>query len=94
MAHEITHEPDANRYTLTVDGELVCVVDYSRNGNSISLTRTYTLPPHRGHGYAGELVEYVVNDIEKTSSARIVPSCWYVSDWFEKHTDRAELLTR
>ncbi|MCU1443302.1 MAG: acetyltransferase [Cryobacterium sp.] len=94
MAHEITHEPDAFRYTLTFDGELACVVDYTVNGDAIALTRTYTPPSHRGHGYAGQLVEYVVNDIESTTDSKVVPSCSYVSDWFDKHPERSAMLTR
>jgi predicted GNAT family acetyltransferase len=94
MAHHLAHEPDARRYALRIDDQLVCVVDYAINGNIIALTRTYTLPPHRGHGYAAELVEFAVNDIEATTDYRIVSSCWYVSDWFQAHPERAALLTR
>jgi len=94
MAHELAHEPDDRRYTLRVDGQLACLVDYVVNGDGIALTRTYTEPPHRGHGYAAEIVDFAVNDIEKTTDYRIVSSCWYVSEWFEKHPERAALLTR
>jgi len=94
MAHEFAHEPDDRRYTLRVDGQVACIVDYAINGNIIALTRTYTQPPHRGHGYAAELVEFAVTDIEATTDYRIVSSCWYVSSWFDKHPDRAGLLTR
>ncbi|TFB50326.1 N-acetyltransferase [Cryobacterium tagatosivorans] len=94
MAHEFAHEPDDRRYTLRVEGQLACIVDYVINGNLIALTRTYTQPPQRGHGYAAELVEFAVDDIEKTTSCRIVSSCWYVTEWFDKHPERAELLAR
>lgn len=91
---EFAHEPDAKRYVLRIGGRLVCVVDYAINGSSISLTRTYTQPADRGHGFAAELVEYAVNDIGAGSDRRIVPMCWYAGDWFEKHPERAGLLTR
>lgn len=94
MAIEIANEPDANRYTLTVDGTLACVLEYNKNGNAIAFTHTFTPPPFRGKGYAGQLVEYAVDDIEKNTTLRIVPACSYVHDWFEKHTERAGLLTR
>ncbi len=93
-AREFANESDAKRYVLRLDGQLVCIVDYAINGNSISLTRTYTQPARRGHGYAAELVEYAVNDIESASTRRIVPMCWYVGEWFDKHADRADLLAR
>jgi predicted GNAT family acetyltransferase len=91
---EFAHEPDAKRYTLSIDGTLVALADYSINGNSISFHHTYTQPNQRGHGYAGEVVEFAVNDVQSTSTRRIVPMCWYVAEWFDKHPERAELLTR
>lgn len=94
MAHEFANEADANRYTMRIDGDLVGVLSYSINGNAIALTRAYTQPPHRGHGYAAELVEYAVNDIEATGTLRIVPSCWYAAYWFQSHPERSGLLSR
>ncbi len=95
MAIEFAHEPDASRYTLLVDGDLASVVEYKKNGsNAIALTHTFTPPPHRGKGYAGQLVEYVVNDIEQNTSLRILAGCSYVHEWFEKNEDRKVLLER
>lgn len=94
MAQEFTHEPDANRYVLRTDGEIVAVVDYTINANSISFTRTYTNPGKRGRGHAAEIVKYAADDVEAQSSRRIIPMCWYVAQWFDKNPDRAELLTR
>jgi predicted GNAT family acetyltransferase len=94
MAPEFANEPDARRYAMRIGDELVGVLDYAVNGDAIALTRAYTQPPHRGRGYAAELVEYAVNDIESSSTRRIVPSCWYVSDWFQAHPERAGLLGR
>ena len=94
MAHELTHEPDVRRYTLRVDDELACFVDYVVNGDAIVLTSTYTEPTHRGHGYAAEIVEFAVNDIETTTDYRIASTCSYVTYWFDLHPERAALLTR
>ncbi len=77
-----------------MDDEIAAVVDYSINGSAISFTHTYTAPPRRGQGLAGEIVTFAVDHVEETTDLRIVPMCWYVSDWFEKNPDRAELLTR
>jgi uncharacterized protein len=94
MATEFSDQTDANRYAMHVDGELVGVLDYKILGDSISLTRSFTSPDHRGKGYAGQLVEYAVDDIEKNGSRHIVPMCWYVAEWFDKHPERAGLLQR
>ncbi|MBW8871081.1 MAG: N-acetyltransferase [Leifsonia sp.] len=94
MATEFSDQKDASRYAMHIDGELVGVLDYRILGDSISLTRAFTVPQHRGKGYAAQLVEYAVDDIEKNGARHIVPMCWYVGDWFEAHPERAALLQR
>jgi hypothetical protein len=94
MAVTLAHEPDASRYTLHVDGALVALADYVINGHSISFNHTYTQPAQRGHGYAADLVEFAMDDVETASDRKVVPMCWYVAEWFDKHPERASLLTR
>ena len=91
---EFANEPDASRYTMRIDGTLVGVLDYAVNGASISFVRSFTNPQYRGNGYAGELVEFAADDVEKSGEKRIVPMCWYVGDWFAEHPERAGLLSR
>src|SRR6478609_5227457 len=86
------HEPDASRYTLFAGSELVSVLDYRDDGRSVAMTRAYTVPTFRGHGYAGELVERAVAELEKAGDRTIVPVCWYVADWFDAHPERAAIL--
>lgn len=92
MTRQLAHEPDARRYTLRVDGELASVLDYRVLGDAVAFTRTFTTPPYRGGGLAGELVEFAVDDVEATSTRHIVPSCWYVAEWFDRHPERRPLL--
>ena len=94
MTKILAHEPDAHRYALRFDDEIVAVADYVINGSSISFNHTYTNPAQRGKGYAGEVVQFAIDDVENTTSLRVVPMCWYVGEWFDKHPERARLLTR
>ncbi len=94
MTTEFAHEPDAQRYTMLIDGQIAAVADYRVNGNSISFHHTFTQPSLRGRGLAAQVVEFAMNDVEKSSGRRVVPMCWYVADWFDKHPERAGLLTR
>ena len=94
MPKQFAHEHDAMRYTLMIDGQLAALADYRINGNSISFTHTYTQPKLRGHGYAAEVVEFAMNDVEATSDRRVLPMCWYVADWFEENPAHKGLLTR
>ncbi len=94
MTPELTHEPDAQRYTLRHGDQLIAVVDYRINGAAVSFTHTYTAPARRGRGHAAEVVAFAVDDIERNSTRRVVPMCWYVADWFAQHPEREALLTR
>lgn len=94
MAKEFLHEVNNRRYTLRIDGELASVVDYAINGKSISFHRTYTSPAQRGKGLAAEVVEFAVHDVETNTDLHIVPMCWYVGDWFDRHPERAGVLSR
>lgn len=87
-----THESDASRYTLRRGDDLVSVLDYRDDGRSVAMTRAYTVPTFRGHGYAGELVERAVTSLEESGDRAIVPVCWYVADWFAAHPERAGIL--
>ena len=94
MAKTFEHEADASRYVLKIDDELVAVADYRINGDAVSFNHTFTNPRLRGHGYAGDIVEFAINDVEKSSERHVVPMCWYVAKWFDEHPERAGLLTR
>lgn len=88
----LTDEKDASRYTLTRDGQLVSVLDYRDDGATVALTRAFTIPTFRGHGYAGVVVEAAVADIESRGDRKVDAVCWYVADWFAAHPERAALL--
>jgi uncharacterized protein len=94
MAVVIEDQPDASRYALLVDGELVSVLDYRLGEGLISFPHTFTKPQHRGHGWAERLVGFAIDDVERGSDRRVVPMCWYVAQWFDAHPERAGLLAR
>ncbi|MET2010598.1 GNAT family N-acetyltransferase [Microbacterium chocolatum] len=87
-----SHETDASRYTLHRGGDLVSVLDYRDDGRTVALTRAYTVPTFRGHGYAAEVVDRAVAEIEGLGDRRVSPVCWYVADWFAAHPERAAIL--
>ncbi|GAA4192283.1 hypothetical protein GCM10022219_12410 [Microbacterium oryzae] len=87
-----THAPEANRYELRRGDDLVSVLDYRDNGQTVALTRAYTNPAHRGHGYAAIVTDRAVAEIEAQGDRRVLPVCWYVADWFAAHPERTAVL--
>lgn len=86
------HEPDASRYTLRRGDDLVSVLDYRDDGRTVAMTRAYTVPTFRGHGYAGEAVDRAVAELERAGDRKVIPVCWYVAEWFAAHPERAGIL--
>lgn len=85
-------EPDASRYTLHRGDDLVSVLDYRDDGRTVAMTRAYTVPTFRGHGYAAEVVDRAVAELEAEGTRSVIPVCWYVADWFAAHPERAGIL--
>jgi len=93
MTHDVTFtdQPDASRFELRVAGELVSVLDYRVNGDTVALTRAFTNPAKRGSGYAAVVTERAVDAIE-AQGRKVLPVCWYVAEWFDEHPERAGVL--
>lgn len=86
------NEPGASRYTLHRGDDLVSVLDYRDDGHTVAMTRAYTVPPFRGNGYAGVLVDRAVADLESRGDRDVQPVCWYVADWFDANPARRGIL--
>ncbi len=69
------------------------VLDYRDDGRTVAMTRAYTIPTFRGHGYAGELVDRAVASLEADGDRRVIPVCWYVAEWFAANPARRGILT-
>lgn len=89
---DMSHEPDAHRYVLRVDGAIASVLEYAEQNGAVSFYHTVTVPTHRNQGYAAQLVEFAVDDVERREAGPIRPSCWFVAEWFDAHPERSALL--
>lgn len=94
MAQEFIHDAANSRYIVTIDGSEASTAIYQLVGNEIRFTETFTPQEYRGKGYAGALVAYAVDDVEKTTDYRVVPVCPFVVTWFDTHPEKNALLTR
>lgn len=92
MATEFVHDEAAHRYTMLVGGEPVSFLEYRDHGSSVVFHHTVTVPRFRGRGFAAQLVEHAVDDVQASGRGPITPSCWFVAEWFDRHPERAALL--
>jgi predicted GNAT family acetyltransferase len=91
---EIRHEADENRYTLWVDNAFVGLTDYHLQGNDIVFTHTEVDPDKRHGGLGGVLVQGALDDVQRSTSHRVVAVCPFVADWIDAHYEYRELTER
>ncbi|HWK19627.1 MAG TPA: GNAT family N-acetyltransferase [Microbacteriaceae bacterium] len=87
--HSFSDNPDARRYELHIDGELIGTADYAVSGDTVAITRVFTRPTHRGQGLAYLTTEYAVDRIV-ADGRKVVPVCWVAERWFGDHPERAD----
>ncbi|MDX2376074.1 N-acetyltransferase [Microbacterium sp. LRZ72] len=88
------NERDASRWTLRRGDDLVSALDYRDDGRTVAMTRAYTNPAFRGNGYAGEVVDRAVAELEAAGGREVIPVCWYVAEWFDAHPERRGILQK
>ena len=89
----VEHAPEAQRFTLTVDGKQVGLLDYDVRGDAFVALHTEVDPAYGGRGLGGELVEQVLAHV-RTTGLRLVPTCPFVAHFVREHPGTAYLLTR
>ena len=86
MALETRHAPDASRYELYDDGELVGFADYVLTGDVAVFPHTEVVRARRGQGLGERLVRDAL-DAERAAGHKIVASCWYVAEFLDDHPE-------
>ena len=91
MDGTIHHDPEAGRFSLaSEDGE--AHLDYVlRDATTMETVSTWTPPAARGRGLAARLARAAL-DHARAEGLSVVPTCWYVAGWIERHPDYADLL--
>ncbi|BBX31404.1 hypothetical protein MMAG44476_33217 [Mycolicibacterium mageritense DSM 44476 = CIP 104973] len=90
-ATTVTERPD--RFTIEVGGKTVGVADYhDRDGRRI-FPHTEVMPAYRGRGLATILVAEALRST-RAAGLRIVPTCWMVAEYIDKHPEYADITDR
>ncbi|MDH4144246.1 MAG: N-acetyltransferase [Acidimicrobiia bacterium] len=90
-AVEVRHVAERSRYELIVDGELLGVADYRPlDAGTVVVHHTEVAPALRGRGFSPILVTRMLDDLRARELA-VVPTCWYVDEFFGLHPEYADL---
>jgi predicted GNAT family acetyltransferase len=83
--NEIINDKQGSRFVLDVDGLEVYAL-YAEDKETIDLYSTYTPPQLRGQGLA-EKVVLAAFEYAKEKNFKVIPSCWYVRKFLDKHIE-------
>jgi predicted GNAT family acetyltransferase len=92
MTVSVRDAEERHRYELTVDGELVGILEYRRHPGVINLIHTEVLPAHEGHGYGAQIARTAL-DQARASGERVIASCPYVKWFLTRHAEYSDLVT-
>lgn len=88
----IVRRDDAQgRYELLIDEQLAAYVELHRDGTTVVLPHTYTLPSFRGRGLAAQVVRAALDDLA-AQGATVVPACWFVAEFIDANPEYRHLL--
>lgn len=91
MAHEVRRNDERSQYELFDDGTLIGLAVYEERDGVHLIPHTEIQALRRGQGLGDVLVRGVLDDL-RTRGSKVVPGCWFVRDFIERHPDDADLL--
>lgn len=91
MAIHVERNEDQSRYEISLDGRVVGVAEYRREGDTVVFPHTVIEPSMRGQGFGAELVRRALDDV-RAGGGSVVPHCWYVAQFIDEHPEYADLL--
>ena len=89
----VVNAPEANRYELRLDGELVGIAAYSRSNGGIAFTHTEVDEALSGRGLGSRLVGAALDDA-RAQGLNVVPVCSFVADYIEQHPEYGGLVAQ
>jgi predicted GNAT family acetyltransferase len=94
MTLTVAKEPDASRYALLRDGEVIGIAVYELGDDAIDFTHTEVDQDQRKKGLASTLVQQALDDVRANTDLRVIASCPYVRHWLGEHPEYQDLQTR
>ncbi|QGN35360.1 GNAT family N-acetyltransferase [Microlunatus sp. Gsoil 973] len=87
----LAREEAGSRYTASLGGTVVGLIDYSERPGAVVFLHTETDPAYQGRGFAGRLTAYALDDV-RSRGLSVVPLCGYTQRFLVEHPDYADLL--
>jgi predicted GNAT family acetyltransferase len=83
---QVTHNPDASRYELFLNGERIGYTDYRLGEGHILFTYIEVDPSLQGQGFASHLTKAALDD-SRDRGLQIAARCPFIVDYLEMHPE-------
>ena len=88
---KVTHQIAQHRFLVRLPGGKGELLYGVAGPHLLDLYHTEVSPPLRGRGIASRLVTAACEYARETRQ-KVIPSCPYIADWFDKNPDQQDLL--
>lgn len=88
----VVDHPERQRFEMQVDGQ-TAFIDYTRDGQTVTLTHTEVPEALQGQGLGTKLVRGTL-ELLRARGERVVPQCEFVAAYLKRHPEDADLQAR
>jgi predicted GNAT family acetyltransferase len=87
----IEHHPALGKFTATVEGEEAYLLYHPAGDGVLDYVSTFVPEQLRGQGIASEVVRCAL-DYAQAQRFRVIPSCWFVRGYIDRHPEYLDLV--
>jgi predicted GNAT family acetyltransferase len=87
---EIHHNIAANRFEIHIEND-IAVLNYTQRGDIITFTHTGVPTELEGRGIGSQLARAGL-EYAREKAFKVVPLCWFVAGYIERHPEYKSLL--
>lgn len=90
-AMHIEHDSKSRRFVAELPAGTAYLAYAKADEKVLDFYSTFVPPPARGQNVAAKLVEAALG-YAREHGFRIIPSCWYVALWIQRHPEHDDLV--
>ncbi len=88
---KIANEPEAERFTISVDGEPAGFTQYRERSGGIAFVHTEIDDRFEGQGLGSRLISFALDDA-RSRGVPVLPFCPFVKSYIQRHREYADLV--